>query len=392
MAKAGARIAIIGAGPGGLAAAVALRDLGFAATVFEQAVAFMPGGAGIQLTPNASKTIKGLSILKGVRERSYAPKVGYNRVWDTGEVTNPLGMGAEIEAAYGAPDLAMHRAVLHEALAARLPAGAIRLGKRLSGLDTQGESYRLRFGDGTDECADAVIGADGIHSILRELLLGADAPRFSGRVAYRTTFSTTRLAGLEVDGRVKWWGPDRHIVSYLLTPQEDAVYYIAVTEEPDFQVESWSTVGDLSDLLAAFEGFHPKATGLLGAAPEVRKWALLHRDPLQSWGEAGVVLLGDACHPMPPYIAQGAAAAMEDAVILARCVADATDISAAFARYQALRHPRTTRMQVTAEANTWMRYPTDAEWVYGYDPWTASLDVGLAATPEEPSLRDTGEQ
>ena len=381
MAESGARIAIIGAGPGGLAAAVALNDFGIKAEVYEQATAFAPVGAGIQLTANASKTIAGLGILDAVRRRSYAPSVGYNREGDTGAVTNRLSMGEEIEAAYGAPDLALHRAVLHEALLARLPDGMVRLGQRLAGLDQAGDRYRLRFADGSDAIVDAVIGADGIHSELRKSLFGDDRPRFSGRVAYRTTFATARLDGVAFDGRVKWWGPDRHIVSYLLTPTEDSIYYIAVTPEPDFRVESWSAVGDTSDLLAAFAGFDPRATGLLAAAPEVRKWALVDRDPLPSWGEGGVVLLGDSCHPMPPYIAQGAAAAMEDAVILARCLDQDRDIAPAFQRYQDIRRPRTTRMQLTAQANTWMRYPTDAEWVYGYDPWAAPLAPALAPAP-----------
>ena len=384
MAECGARIAIIGAGPGGLAAAVALNDLGITAEVFEQAGAFAPVGAGIQLTANASKTIAGLGILDAVRQRSYAPSVGYNRDGDSAAVTNQLIMGGEIEAAYGAPDLAMHRAVLHEALLARLPEGTVRLGKRLAGIDQAGDRYRLRFADGTDRLTDAVIGADGFHSVVRKTLLGDDRPIFSGRAAYRTTFATARLAGVAFDGRVKWWGPDRHIVSYLLTPAEDSIYYIAVTPEPEFRVESWSAVGDTSDLLAAFEGFHPRATGLLAAAPEVRKWALVDRDPLASWGEGAIVLLGDACHPMPPYIAQGAAAAMEDAVILARCVNQAGDIARAFRRYQDIRRPRTTAMQRTARANIWMRYPTDAEWVYGYDPWAAPLEPASAPGTNTP--------
>lgn len=375
MAGKGAKIAVIGAGLGGLAAALALREAGIDAEVFEQAPAIAPVGAGIQLTPNASKAIRGFGILDAIQRRSYAPVVGYNRDWDSGTVTNLLPMGREIEETYGAPDLAMHRAVLHFALLDRIPAETIRLGKRLVGLDRADGAFRLRFADRSDAHVDAVIGADGIHSVVRETLFGAEQPCFNGRVAYRTTFATDRLPDVEFDGRVKWWGPDRHIVSYLLTPAEDEIYYIAVTTEPDFRLESWSAMGDLEDLLEAFSGFHPRILGVLAAAEQVRKWALVDRDPMPSWGDGRIVLLGDACHPMPPYIAQGAAAAIEDAVVLSRCLegVERDGIAEAFRLYERLRAPRTARMQITAREATWMRFKTDAEWVYGYDAWTTPL-------------------
>ncbi len=388
MARKGARIAIVGAGLGGLAATAALRKAGIGAEVFEQAPTIAPVGAGIQLTPNASKAIAGFSILDDIRARSYAPVVGYNREWDTGVVTNLLAMGREIEETYGAPDLAMHRAVLHTALMGCVPAKSIRLGKRLVGLDRANGAFRLRFADGSDAHADAVIGADGIHSVVRETLFGPEQPCFSGRVAYRTTFPTGRIPDVEVDGRVKWWGPDRHVVSYLLTPHQDEIYYIAVTTEPDFRLESWSTMGELEDLLEAFSGFHPRILSVLGAAEQVRKWALLDRDPMPCWGEERIVLLGDACHPMPPYIAQGAAAAIEDAVVLSRCLdtVDLDGITERFRLYERLRRARTARMQVTAREHTWMRFETDAEWVYGYDAWTTPLDAEAEPVAAGPAL------
>ena len=386
------RIAIVGAGIGGLATALALRGVGISVEVYEQAPAIAPIGAGIQLTPNASKAIRGFGIFDTVRRQSYAPEMGYNRDWDTACVTNLLPMGRDIEATYGAPDLAMHRAVLHFALLEGVPEGVVRLGKRLVGLDRMGRDFRLRFADGSDTWVDAVIGADGIHSVVRETLFGLEDPCFNGRVAYRTTFPTHRLPNIEYDGRVKWWGPDRHVVSYLLTPGEDEIYYIAVTNEPEFQLESWSAMGDVDDLLSAFEGFHPRVLGLLGAAEHVRKWALVDRDPMADWGEERIVLLGDACHPMPPYIAQGAAAAMEDAIVLARCLSEfgRDGIAEAFRLYEALRQPRTARMQVTARENTWMQFKTNAHWVYGYDPWTTPLRMEPDDTVERQSKNSGG--
>ena len=161
MTENSSKIAIVGAGIGGLAAALALRGAGYSVEAYEQAPAIAPIGAGIQLTPNASKAIRGFGIFNLVRQQSYAPEVGYNRDWDTARVTNLLPMGYDIEAAYGAPALAMHRAVLHFALLARVPAGVVRLGKKLVGLDRVERGYRLCFADGSDTRVDAVIGAVG---------------------------------------------------------------------------------------------------------------------------------------------------------------------------------------------------------------------------------------
>jgi salicylate hydroxylase/6-hydroxynicotinate 3-monooxygenase len=211
--------------------------------------------------------------------------------------------------------------------------------------------------------------------MVREALFGAEQPRFTGRVAYRTTYPTALLNGLAVDERAKWWGPDRHVVHYFTTAGEDEIYFIAVTPEPNFVVESWSTKGDKDTLLAAFAECHPQLRAILAAAPELRKWALLERDPMPSWGTNSVVLLGDACHPMMPYMAQGAASAIEDAVVLARCLAQVScnEIPNALAVYAANRKERTARMQLTNRENTWLRFRTDTDWVYDFDAWHTEL-------------------
>jgi salicylate hydroxylase/6-hydroxynicotinate 3-monooxygenase len=211
--------------------------------------------------------------------------------------------------------------------------------------------------------------------VVREALLGPEQPRFTGRVAYRTVFPTARLNGLTVDDCVKWWGPDRHIVSYFVNLRRDEIYFVTSTPEPDFAVESWSAKGDLDVLRAAYEGFHPQVRAILAACPEVHKWALVVRDPLPRWGEGNVVLLGDACYPMTPYMAQGATSSIEDAAVLSRCLdgVDRDGVAAAFQRYEATRKPRTSVIQSTSAQNTWLRGATDADWVYGYDAWTAPL-------------------
>jgi 6-hydroxynicotinate 3-monooxygenase len=368
-------IAVIGAGIGGLTAAACLLRLGLRVDVYEQAPQFAPVGAGIQLTANAMKALGGLGLIEHLRGIGFVPAAFRSREWDTGNVTNVLMMGKALEQRYGAPDLMIHRARLHAALAALIPRHRIHFGRKLVAIEQNESTATVVFADGSRVEASLVVGADGIHSMVREALFGAEQPRFTGRVAYRTTYPTPLLNGMAVDERAKWWGPDRHVVHYFTTAGEDEIYFIAVVPEPNFLVESWSTKGDKDALLAAFAGCHPQLRAILAAAPELRKWALVERDPLPSWGKNGIVLLGDACHPMAPYMAQGAASAIEDAVVLARCLVQVSGdkIHPALVAYAANRTERTARMQLTNRENSWLRFKTDTDWVYDFDAWHAEL-------------------
>jgi salicylate hydroxylase/6-hydroxynicotinate 3-monooxygenase len=218
-----------------------------------------------------------------------------------------------------------------------------------------------------------------VHSVVRAILLGAEKPTYTGRVAYRTVFPTALLHGLEVESCCKWWGPDRHIVSYFVNPRKDELYFVTSTPEPDYGIESWSSKGDLAVLRAAYAGFHPQVRAILDACPDVHKWALVVRDPLPRWGEGNIVLLGDSCHPMTPYMAQGASTSIEDGAVLSRCLdgVDADGVAVALRRFEATRKPRTSEIQQTSAQNTWLRGSTNADWVYGYDAWTVPLaEVG----------------
>lgn len=372
----GRNVAIVGAGIGGLALAAALRLQGIEAVIYEQTKAFARVGAGIQMSPNAMRVLRGFGLEAQIRANAFQPQTWDNRDWDTGASSNRAALGATAEERYGAPYIQMHRGDLQEFLARAVPDGVIHYGKKLTGVTDGGQGYRLSFDDGSTAEAETLIGADGVHSLIRQHLLGADAPRFMGRAAYRTTFPATLLGGPEVADSTKWWGVDRHIVIYFTTRNREEIYFTTSQPETDWTTDSWSAEGNLDEMRAAFSGFHPEVQAVLEACPGVNKWALFERDPLPKWTEGRVCLLGDACHPMLPYMAQGAACSLEDAVVLARCLAAGTPdaASVAFQQFEALRKPRTSQLQLTSHQNTFMQRATNPEWVYGYDAWNVALE------------------
>ncbi len=368
-------VAIVGAGMGGLATAAALRQIGIEARVYEQAAQFARIGAGIQIGCNAMKVLREFGLEPRLRANSFYPRSWNNRDWRTGEVKFDMIFGESAEKKFGAPYLLAHRGDLHAALASAVPAECISLNHRLVGLDEVAGGVRLRFANGATATADAVIGADGVHSIVREILFGTSPVNFTGRIAYRTTYPAALLNGQKIEDCTKWWGEDRHIVIYYVKPDRSEVYFVTSQPEPDFRIESWSAKGDVRELRAAFEGFNSEVTKVLAACPDVHKWAIVDRDALARWAERNVTLLGDACHPMTPYMAQGAAMAIEDAAVLSRCLegVDCDGVANAFRRFEATRRGRTTRVQETSRTNTWLKDKTDADWVYAYDAWTVPL-------------------
>jgi 2-polyprenyl-6-methoxyphenol hydroxylase-like FAD-dependent oxidoreductase len=370
-------IAIVGAGMGGMAVAGTLRRAGFTKiAIYEQASRFARIGAGIQMMPNSMKVLRGIGVEDGLRRVAFAPYSHLNRMGETGEVTNELLMP---ESLYGAPYLCMHRADLHDALASVVPHEVVHLNKKLVGLAQTGKRVTLAFGDGSRESADLVIGADGVHSTVRDLILGPEKPLHKGRVAYRAVFPAALMNGQDIGpSRTKWWGTDRHIVIYYTKADRSEIYFVTSVPEPAEWMtrESWSAKGDVEQLRSEYEHFHPEVRAVLNACPDCHKWAILEREPLSHWSEGRVVLLGDACHPMTPYMAQGAATSIEDAAILARCLeaVQGDDIEAALERYEAHRKPRTSRIQAISSANTWMQKgEQDTSWLYGYDAWSVRI-------------------
>src|SRR5579871_332720 len=368
-------IAIVGAGMGGLTAAATLRRTGFNVQVYEQAPRFARIGAGIQMMPNSMKVLREIGVEARIRPVSFQPYSHLNRTWDTGEVVRELPMP---ESLFGAPYLCLHRAELHDALLSVLPQDIIHLDRKLAGIEQGGGQVTLIFENGTRAQADAVVGADGVHSVVRDLIVGPDAPIHKGRIAYRAVFPSALMNGFDIGrSRTKWWGLDRHIVIYYTTADRSELYFVTSVPEPAEWMtrESWSAKGDVKELRAAYQGFHHDVRAVLEACPDCHKWAILEREPLERWSDGPVVLIGDAAHPMTPYMAQGGATAMEDAAVLARCLKKEDDVQAAFRLFEQHRKPRTSRIQAISSANTWMKGgDEDTSWLYGYDAWNAPLN------------------
>jgi salicylate hydroxylase/6-hydroxynicotinate 3-monooxygenase len=382
------QIAIVGAGMGGLAAAAALRQRGIAVRVYEQAERFLRIGAGIQMSANAMKVHRMLGLEERLRKTAFQHRARRHRNHDTGAYESEFDMSA-VERRFGAPHLMMHRGDLHAALLSLTPDDVVHLNKKLVHFEQEAGGVTLMFADGTRATASALIGADGVHSVVRDKLFGPERPHYTGRIAYRSTFPSALLGDLDIgDVSTKWWAPDRHIVIYYVTKQKDEVYFTTSIPSAAPDLESWSLKGDLAELRAAFAEFHPEVRRVLAACPDAHKWPIFDREPQAHWGQGRVFLLGDACHPMTPYMAQGAATAIEDAAILARCLEGVTpsDYPTALQRYELVRKPRASRIQSLSNLNkrNWMRVDPDApesavkekpepDWVYGYDASTAPL-------------------
>lgn len=373
-------IGIVGAGIGGLTAAIALRAQGHTITVYEQAAQFMRVGADINLTPNAVRALDGLgeAVAQGIRASGARPTFRISRDWDTGLETSRLPMGDTAEQRYGAPQLTIHRADVLAVMAEAVPAECVVFSKRLRTMDQDESGVRLEFEDGQSIVHDVVLGADGIHSKVRSALFGEEQPRFTGVVSFRAVVPTERVLQVpEIEAFTKWWGPNpqSQIVTFPLNRGRDT-FIFATTGQDSWHEESWTCPGDVNELRGFYRDYHPDARALLDACESVLKSALYERDPLPQWSVGRVSLLGDACHPMLPFMAQGAGMAIEDGVVVARCLAQApklSDVAPALQRYAAARQARTAEIQIGSRGNQWMKTQGNADGVYGYNAWGVAI-------------------
>jgi len=346
------KIVIAGAGIGGLAASLALARAGFEVTAVERAARLTEVGAGLQLSPNAMKCLAALGVGEAVEAVSSEPQALELRIGKSGARIFSIPMGASARERYGAPYLHIHRADLVDVLAkAAADVGVrIRFGARVLAFTRQGGELRVGLDTGDILAADLLVGADGMRSTVRRQLLGEDRPRFTGSVAWRLIVPASAAPDLAPVATV-WIGARRHAVTYRIRRGE-LINFVGVVETDRWRGEGWDEVGDLGELASDFEGWAEPLPSIIAAAKTCHLWALFDRNPLPRWSDGRVVLLGDACHPLPPFQAQGAAMAIEDAVVLARCLTQKGEApEAALQHYERLRKPRTTKVLKSARSN-----------------------------------------
>jgi salicylate hydroxylase len=394
MTRPAKKIAVIGGGLGGLAAALSLNRAGLVVDVYEQAPELNEVGGGINMGPNAARILYRLGLGAALDREAVRPLSAHVRRWDDGRTLQKAPLNPLCDELYGAPHLTAHRADLQRIIASALPQERIHLGHRLVGIADRGDAVEATFDNGAQIDADVLIGTDGIHSTARAILFGADDPLFAGCVAYRGLVPAERIADLALErGNQSWLGPGGHLVHYFVSGGQ-LLNFVGWTEHALWNREDWTDRAAIEPALAAFAGWHPQVRRIISAADTCFIWALFDRDPLPRWSKGRMTLLGDACHPMYPFMAQGAAQAIEDGATLAALLARGGDPVESLRRYEDIRLPRVTRLQEMSRANK-QRYhlpdgpeqqardaamvanreraPETMRWLFGFD--AASVDA-----------------
>ena len=392
-------ILIAGAGIGGLAAALALLQRGFTVGVYEQAAELAEVGAGVQIAANGSRVLIALGLEPAMRRVVCEASMKEVRLWDSGQTWKLFDLGVDSIARFGAPYWFVHRGDLHrallEAVRERAPT-AIRTGARVTGFVDDGRRVRLTLDGGGIAEGGALICADGVHSRLRQHMFGAATPEFLGIISWRGLAPMAKLpAELRRPVGTNWVGPGGHVITYPLRGGA-IMNFVGFGERPDWRVESWTEKGTHAECAADFKGWHPLVHDIIASVDQPYKWALVGRPPMPAWSKGRVTLLGDACHPMLPFLAQGANSALEDGMIVARCLDAHADIESALQRYQSARIERTTKIVDGSSAtgkrfhNATLADPTSAadyvdrewqpekvrlryDWLFEYDATTVAL-------------------
>ena len=355
------KVLVVGGGIGGITCMLALRQRGVNAQLFEQAAAFGQVGAGIQVSSNAARILLKLGLGPALKKVATYPEARDYRGWDTGERLYYTQLGQKAEAHFGSPYYAAHRAELLDVLLSELDEYGVRLGSRVEYVYQDDRGVSLTLADGTTAQGDILVGADGIHSTVRAQLLGKESPRYTGNVAWRGLVPAERVAQLNLGSVVGvWMGPNRSIVQYYVSAGR-TFNWIGISRSPQPARESWLAEGKIEDALSEYVGWHSTIRTIIAATPKVLRQALYDREPLPDWQVGRIVLLGDAAHPMLPFYAQGGAQSIEDAYVLAGCIAEGQDRPlAALARFVKMRLPRTAWMQGLARREEELYQSNDA--------------------------------
>jgi 2-polyprenyl-6-methoxyphenol hydroxylase-like FAD-dependent oxidoreductase len=339
-------IAIVGGGIGGLAAALALLRRGIDVTVYEQAPELTEIGAGIQISANGTRVLHALGLKEDLEKVQVIPAGKEIRLWNTGQTWKLFDLGAESVTRYGHPYITIHRADVHQVLVdgvRRAKTDAIATGHKCVGVAQHSNHAELTFENGRTARAPLVIGADGVHSVVRQSLFGPDQPEFTGIVTWRGVVPMDALPP-QISRTVgtNWVGPGAHVIHYPLRRGE-LLNFVGLVERDDWTVESWTMRGMQHDLRRDFRGWHDNVQAMIALIETPYIYALKGRPTMPVWSAGRATLLGDACHPMLPMLAQGAVMAIEDAEVLARCLEACLDHREAFRRYGAARQERTAR-------------------------------------------------
>jgi salicylate hydroxylase len=389
------RILIAGAGIGGLTAAACLMKAGHAVEVYEQAPELAEVGAGIQISANAQHVLRHLGLGPAIDRVGVRPGAYVFRLHDTGEEIQRFSLSEEHERLHGAPYTQLHRADLHDLLAAcarEFDPGVVRLNHRVTGFTESEQGVELHFADGTSVRGDLLIGADGLKSVVRTQVVGDVPATYTGDAIWRLTVPTDRLPANLV-GRVMsvFMGPGGHVVCYYLRGGA-LLNWAGVVETDELSEESWTIKLPWEMLKAHYAGWHPTVQTIIDAADrdQCYRWSMFNRPPIPDWSTGRVTLLGDAAHPTLPYLAQGAVMAIEDGAVLTRALAMADTIPAALQLYQRNRAARTARIVLQSSANRELFHlHSEAEirarfarrdegeernrWLYSYNPLTVEL-------------------
>jgi salicylate hydroxylase len=393
------RIAVVGGGIGGLTLAIALRQRGLEAEVFEQATELTEIGAAVALSANATRELRRLGVLDAVLAVAAEPTELIFRAWRDGRriAAHPVRQDGRYRERFGAPYLGIHRADLQRILSGALCGAGLHLGHRLSGLSDRGDGIDLEFANGRSAHADLVIGADGIRSLVRRFVTGGEGSVYSGTSGFRGIVPASCLPSLPDPQAIQFWmGPHAHLLHYAIGGGGDDVNFLAVVEGPPAwpHGDRWQAEIEPGEALAAFAGWHPAITEMIGAVEHRLRWGLFVGRPLQRWSRGRVVVLGDAAHAMLPHHGQGANTTIEDAITLAELLAVTApvELDAMLTRYQALRLTRTRKIQRSSRATNDLlhlpdgpalaardsrvsRFPEDFGWIHDFDATQSVSDA-----------------